>query len=207
MLTTRPVDPPDRRVYLLADHLDAILALGEDLKKLQYICAARGALSPASDKSLTLNRFVQNARALEIAMMGRIKLAREHACQLAGRSDDFAILAQLFASGTTVVIDAIDEICDSEMHAFKDGFDPLVFLRKRGLIDEDAGCLSVVEDIVIEDAFLVAERIELGPLLDLASKFLGVLDEQFDLFPEIPPAPRPRPARPSIRDACRAAAL
>jgi len=174
--------PEDRRVYLLADHLDAVLASGEDLKSLCHERANVFTRRHCSTRSLSLEAFVARARKLEFAAMGHIKLARYYAGALSRRDDRLSGLARLFASGTSVVVDAINDICDSERHAFRDGFDPLVYLRGRGLICEEAGCLRFVDRISIDDRFLLAERIELGPLLDLCSQFLELLDKYFDLF-------------------------
>ena len=187
----------DRRIYLLADHLDAVLAAGEDLCRLRFSHMAPAKSRPSSGSKptnsatgLSLNHFVQQARCLEINAMGRIKQAREHAQHLsrvlAVHDHRFAPLAGLFVAGTAVVVDAIDDVCDSERHAFADGFDPLVFLRVRGLISEDEGCLNIVESLQINDEFLLAGQIELGALLDMCSQFLDVLTEHFELFPEIP---------------------
>jgi hypothetical protein len=186
MLSKSQAGAIDRRVYLLADHLDAILAAGEDLKQLSLDYAACRAPDSRANGALTLNTFVQRARVLEIAAMGRIKLARENASALARSQDQFALLARLFAAGTAVVVDAIDDVCDAEAHAFRDGFDPLAYMRARGLIGPDTGCLSVVEQVAIDDTFLLAGRIELGVLLDMCAQFLDTLDQQFDLFPELP---------------------
>ncbi len=179
----------DGRVYLLADHLDAILAAGEDLGKLKV---SRHLASDHATHETTnsINAFVARARELEIAAMGRIKQARDHTAalsrELTRQDHRFAILSNLFTAATAVVIEAIDSECNSDQHAFEHGFDPLVYLRKRGLIGSEVGCLAVVEAIEIDEKFLIAGQIELGPLLDMCARFLDVLDDHFDLFPEVP---------------------
>ena len=40
-------------------------------------------------------------------------------------------------------------------------------------------------DLTIDDSFLVAKRIALGPLLDMTAAFLDALDSQYELFVEV----------------------
>jgi len=189
--------PEDRRIYLLADHLDAVLAAGEDLKCL-YHDRFETALFEKRSQSLGLEAFVAKARKVEFAAMGRIKLASAYAESVAQRDDRIAILARLFVAGTRIVIDSIDDLCDSERHAFCNGFDPFVYLRGRGLIAEDCSCLNIIERIEIDDSFLLAERIELGALLDMCSRFLDLLDKHFDLFQDAPLTDHPALPAPHL---------
>ena len=178
------VNSLDRRVYLLADHLDAILAAGEDLKRLSIGVGQHHETIDPDPQSI--NKFASDAKTLEFAAIARIMQAREQASALARRDDRFALLANLFVGGTAIVIDAISHLVDRDARAFADGDDPLEYLRTRGLISPDCGCLSIVETISIDEAFLLGGRIPLGALLDMSAQFLDALEEHFALFPEIP---------------------
>ncbi|MEO1607757.1 MAG: hypothetical protein AAFR90_00155 [Pseudomonadota bacterium] len=208
MLTNTSRIPEDRRVYLLADHLDAILATGEDLKCL-FHDRARASFATSDSDSLNLESFVAKARRLEFAVMGRIKLANIQAEEIGRRDGRIGALARLFASATSVVVDAIDDVCDSEHHAFLNGFDPLVYLRGRGLIAKEAGCLKVAEQIAVNDGFLIAERIELGVLMDMCAEFLNFMDRHFDLFnAAVPPtALLPAPHLPCANSSAAVSAV
>jgi hypothetical protein len=60
------------------------------------------------------------------------------------------------------------------------------------LIAPDAADVRIAADLTIDDNFLVAKRIALGPLLDMASAFLDALDSQYELFVETDPERTPR---------------
>ncbi len=187
-------------VYLLADHLDMLLAAGEDLQKLEFRNLTHD--SHAEENSCSLQQFVRRTRELESAAIGRLMCARSQASQLEDEDDRFALLARLFQSGTAHVSDVLEKFRNPETTAFDFGDDPIGYLKSRGLLDEDAGCLSIVEQLSIGEDFLVGGHIELGALLDLSAQFLDSLDSQFELFPEVPPAPEIEPdaasARPSF---------
>ena len=178
------VNLSDRSVYLLADHLDAILAAGEDLKRLSIGVGRHGETADPDPQSI--NQFASEAKMLEFAAIARIMQAREQAAALARRDNRFAVLAQLFVGGTAIVIDAISHLADRDARAFMDGHDPLEYLRTRGLLSPDCGCLSIVETISVDEAFLLGGQIPLGVLLDMSAQFLDALEEHFALFPEIP---------------------
>ncbi len=170
-------------VQLLADHLDRILAAGEDLKKLTLETARPSVTETARRHSV--RSFVCEAKELEFALAASVMRAREHAKNLARVDIRFAMLATLFIAGTTSVVDAVAELADHDVEAFDNGYDPLEFLRNRDLIQPGTGCLSVISTINIDDSFLLAGEIELGALLDLCAQFLDSLCEQFSLFPQL----------------------
>jgi len=163
-----------------------VLASGEDLKCLSYNRAHAPSRWQTAASFPDIEAFVARARKFEFAAMGHVKLARNYAQAISLSDNRIAGLTRLFAAGTAAVVDAIDEICDSEGQAFRHGFDPLVYLRGRCLIHKSAGSLRSAQRIVIDDRFLLAERIELGALLDLCAQFLDLLDQYFDLFQNAP---------------------
>ena len=170
-------------VYMLADHLDAALAAGEDLM-------ARGgdwrALTetPAdpSDFILRQRAVAEEVRSFELMVVARILKARTHASSLAECDDRFRVIAKLFVSGTAILLDAVEESGDARATDFDTADDIVAYVRSRGLIAPDAPAIRVAADLTIDDNFLVAKRIALGPLLDMAAAFLDALDVQYELF-------------------------
>jgi hypothetical protein len=178
-------------VYMLADHLDAALAAGEDL-------VARGQDWRALVESQTANpgdeaefassqrKITEDVRSFELMLIARTLKAREHARSLAAIDMRFAAVANLFASGTAILLDAVEECGDARQIDFDSGDDVVSYIRSRGLIAPDASNVLYPVQLVIDDAFLVAKRLALGPLLDMAAAFLDALDTQYDLFVEEP---------------------
>ncbi|SFV33352.1 hypothetical protein [Hyphomicrobium facile] len=170
-------------VYMLADHLDAALAAGEDLM-------ARGgdwrALTetPAdpSDFILRQRAVAEEVRSFELMIVARILKARTHASSLAECDDRFRVIAKLFVSGTAILLDAVEESGDARATDFDTADDIVAYVRSRGLIAPDAPAIRVASDLTIDDNFLIAKRIALGPLLDMAAAFLDALDVQYELF-------------------------
>ena len=170
-------------VYMLADHLDAALAAGEDLM-------ARGgdwrALTetPAdpSDFILRQRAVAEEVRSFELMVVARILKARTHASSLAECDDRFRVIAKLFVSGTAILLDAVEESGDAKATDFDTADDIVAYVRSRGLIAADAPAIRVASDLTIDDNFLIAKRIALGPLLDMAAAFLDALDVQYELF-------------------------
>lgn len=184
-------------VYLLADHLDMLLAAGEDLQKLEF---RNRSAEPGEDPvGCSLQAFVRRVRTLESAAVGRLMCARAQALHLADEDDRFSLLARLFLSGTVHIGDVLQQFENPETAAFDYGDDPIGYLRSRGLVADDTGCLAITERVTVGEDFMMGGHIELGSLMDLCAQFLDTLDAQFGLFPEIPPAselePKPTTGR------------
>lgn len=186
MALSQPSTPPE--VLLLADHLDAVLAAGEDLQKLEVDIAA---VRRSDGIAAPWDRFadlVGQARLYELTIVSRVLQARSRARELAhvlGRKGDiFAGLLELFASGTTVLEDATAELANRSGNDFDGGLDPLAYLRTRNVVPADVGSILGMSKLVIGDSFMVARRIELGPLLDMSAALLDVLDLTYCLFEE-----------------------
>jgi len=180
-------------VYLLADHLDSALAAGEDLiaRGHDWRALAENPGEPAEFVTRQ-RRIAEEVRGLELMLIARILKARTHARSLAEIDDRFRAVGTLFASGTIALLDAVDECGDARGDDFETGDDVLSYIRSRGLIAPDAPDVRIAADLTIDDNFLVAKRIALGPLLDMASAFLDALDSQYELFVETEPERAPR---------------
>lgn len=174
-------------VYMLADHLDGALAAGEDLiargqdwRALAEASAADAAFAVAQRK------LAEQVRALEMMLIARVLKAREHASSLAGIDKRFAAVANLFVSGTVILLDAVEECGDAREDDFETGDAVVAYVRGRGLISPEAANVNTAAQLTIDDNFLVAKRLALGPLMDMSAAFLDALDTQYDLFVEDP---------------------
>lgn len=179
-----PVAPA--HVYLLAEHLDAVLACGEDLKALTI---PWNAANPHDADAVTRERAELRAtlaeiRALELALTARLMRAREHTETLAKSDTNFRIVGQLFLSGTVPFVDAVAELGNQIERRFNVGGDVTAYLRSRGLISAEAAAPLDGTRLSIDDSFRLMHRIELGPLMDLVAMFLDTLETHFDVFPE-----------------------
>jgi hypothetical protein len=174
-------------IYLLSDHLDAALAVGEDL-------LAEAAALAEPTQHLTLARlarqhrdiadFLRNVRTLELTMTARILQARKRAQDLKRSEHQLRPLIALFVAGTAALNDAAAELGDTTEHDFETGDVASAFLRSRGLIARDAAGLATLGELKVSEDYLVAGRIRLGTLLDLVATFLDSLDLMFDLYAE-----------------------
>lgn len=175
-------------VYMLADHLDAALAAGEDImvRGNQWRELAEHTGEPA-DFAMRQRNIADEIRALELMLVARVLKARTHAVALAEYDDRFRALGRLFASGTAILLEAVEESGDARELDFDTGDEIIAYVRSRGLIAPDAAAIRTASDLTIDDSFLVAARIALGPLLDMAAAFLDALDVQYDLFVEEAP--------------------
>jgi hypothetical protein len=174
-------------IYLLGDHLDAALAMGEDLlaEKLALLGAIQ---SPARGhllrQNLALNEFLARVRCLELAMTARLLEARRRAEELKRREGWLRPLTALLAAGTAPLVDAAAELGDTSTRDFDTGDTASAFLRSRNIIACDAAGFEGLSELAVGEDYLVAGRVRLGSLLDLIAAFLDALDDQFDLYPE-----------------------
>ena len=179
--------PAPASVYLLAEHLDAALAAGEDLMRVQHVPsgAPPRADSEIIDFRVQRREAVEKIRTFELAMLSRLLIGREWAVTVATDDERFQPVARLYVAGTAVLLDAVAECADLSEEDFDTGDDLTAYMRSRGLIAADAAGLSDSAPIAAGDTFLVAKRAPLGVLLDLVASFLDALEAEFDLFPAL----------------------
>lgn len=183
--TTRPSSRlAPASVYLLAEHLDAALAAGEDLTSVLYIWPGKPAREAADVAALRTGRreAIERIRSIELGLIARVLMARELSAGIALEYQQLTPVARLFVSGTAVLVDAVSECADCTEADFDTGDDLTAYVRARGLIGEDAPALADTAPIAANESFLVARRIPLGVLLDLVAAFLDSLESVFDLF-------------------------
>ena len=171
-------------VYLLADHLDAALAAGEDLLKSQLSWNGGDArLADGLNEQRRQERAaLEDTRSLEMVLLARILKSRECAQELAKTDSYFKLVTRLYTSGTEIVAEAASELADETAQAFDAGDGVTGYLRSRGLIDADAAAPLEASSLAITEQYRVAGRMALGPLLDLVAMFLDTLETHYDLY-------------------------
>jgi hypothetical protein len=178
---------PERHpsIYLLGDHLDAALAMGEDLLT-ERVALAEASRQPNMARVLRQSReiadFLSTVRTLEFAMTARLLEARKRAEELRRTDVSLKPLITLFVVGTTELVAAAAELGDTTARDFGTGDVALAFLRERRLVAADAAGLERLTQLAVTEDYLVAGRIRLGNLLDLVATFLDKLDLLFDLY-------------------------
>ena len=187
MTTEAPTTPAC--VYLLADHLDATLAAGEDLIKagLDWHQEQEDAQTTSTPDPMRQRKALEELRTLELLIIARVLQARDRANEVAEHSPMFRTMARLFVSGTTNLRDIIKSCGDSSVADFETGDGITSYLRTRGLMRQDAASIEEDSNAVssaeaLETNFLVAARLPLHILLDNVATFLDALDIQFELY-------------------------
>jgi hypothetical protein len=172
-------------IYLLGDHLDAALAMGEDLLTEKVALDAPAGKSPLRDwirQNRNLGDFLTTVRTLEYAMTARLLQARKRAEELKRSESRLRPLIALFVAGTAPLADAAADLGDTDARDFQSADAALTFLRGRGLLAADAAGLEGLPRLAVSEDYLIAGRIRLGTLLDLVATFLDTLDLMFELY-------------------------
>jgi hypothetical protein len=184
---TASATPKHPSIYLLSDHLDAALAMGEDLltEKVALADAAQNlTMARLVRQNRELAEFLTTVRTLELSLTARLLQARKRAEEMRRHESRLKPLIALFVGGTAPLVDAAMELGDATMHDFDTGDTAFAFLRSRGLIARDAAGLERLSELRVNEDYLVAGRIRLGTLLDLIATFLDSLDLLYDLYGE-----------------------
>jgi len=188
MPTARPLPAA---IYLLADHLDAMLAAGEDLMGVMHAPPAAAATADRDDAliaCLARRATVERIRTLELAVVARTLKAREHCAQLLKFDATFKPVASLFIGGTALLVDAVADCADATQADFDHGDGLLAYLRSRQLVAGDATCFADDEKMSVCGQMLLMRRVPLAGLLDVVAAFLDALDARFDLYRQDEPA-------------------
>jgi hypothetical protein len=191
-------------IYLLSDHLDAALAMGEDLltEKVALADAAEQlVMARLVRQNRELAEFLATVRKLELSLTARLLQARRRAEELRRKEIRLKPLIALFVAGTGPLVDAAMELGDTTVHDFETGDTAFSFLRSRGVIARDAAGLEGLAQLAVSEDYLVAGRIRLGTLMDLVATFLDTLDLLYDVYGE--PA-QPGQTSTDTRDAASA---
>ncbi|MEL6375302.1 MAG: hypothetical protein AAFR04_15200, partial [Pseudomonadota bacterium] len=124
--------------YTLADHLDAILAEGEDLFALTHALhrpvGAEAATEAVGERLSALRDFASRLQVAELSITVHLMQARVRAGELVREDRSFAPMASLFINGTATIADVLRDLADRDQHSFARGDELVGFLRKRGFI-------------------------------------------------------------------------
>jgi hypothetical protein len=176
-------------IYLLSDHLDAALAMGEDLLTERVVLAEAEQklnMSRLLRQSAELADFLDSVRTLELSLIARLLQARRRAEEIKRSETRLKPLISLFVGGTAALVDAAEELGDTTNQAFATGDAAQAFMRSRGILARDAAGLEQMALLGVNEEFLVAGRIRLGTLMDLVATFLDTLDVMFELYQDEP---------------------
>ena len=183
-MSARKIQSPPS-LYLLSDHLDAALAMGEDLLDCKVELAHGPIASRDMDRVVQQNEdlaaFLSRVRVLELTLLGRLLQARKWAEEMRRQELRLKPITQLFSAGTASLLDAAAALGDTTNRSFETGDTTLAFLRTRGIIAQDDAGLERRAQIAVTEEFLVAGHARLGTLLDLVATFLDTLDLLADL--------------------------
>ena len=171
-------------VYLLADHLDGVLAAGEDLLGAHFDLERHRDAGGAGPAETSLPAYVSHLQTFERTAVMHALQARQRVREVRNLDPRFGPLAGLFLAGTTSLADASAELGDTTDCDFRTGNDVVSFLRSRAIIASDVGSLDALPALAVTEGFRIAGCIELGPLLDLVSTFASVLDQHYELYSE-----------------------
>ncbi|MEM1306904.1 MAG: hypothetical protein AAGG99_05210 [Pseudomonadota bacterium] len=195
--TDKPLPPT---ILLLTEHLDMILAAGEDLTALSHDPAHNAATGLHSEASRaqgddavdadthvsSLDGLALQARRYEQTTALRIMSARDRAELLAEEDTRFAAIVALFVSGTHAVADAIerDETHLTAVDAGALGC-PVAYLRTRGVVAEDCAGPDPFRVLKIDETFLIGGVAPIGVVMDLAAGFLDQIEVHHEIFPTV----------------------
>jgi len=184
MIGIHPDCPPS--VALLADHLDAALAAGEDL--LMASLPPRADLDEIDSESApeALDAFVRRLLQLEASLLLRVLQARRLAVEI-GRADPALKAAgALFRAQTDTLHELILRAGRTPEGALVRAGDSHAYLRSRGMIAPEAAAPSPFESLSVGEGFRVGGIVVLSQILDLVSSVLDLLDARFGLYgPEV----------------------
>lgn len=180
----RPTPNVDPSVYFIADHLDAVLAAGEDVCRL--VLPPHGG-APTTDARTVMERV----RAFEMTIVVRALQARLRCIELRRADPRFQPMVDLFIGGTARLLDVIEEYGDASAIDFATGDDIVAYLRERAVLAPDAAAPQQYAALRIGPGLRIAGQIELGPLMDMCASFLDSLEFHYRLYAEAPAAMAP----------------
>lgn len=176
--------PVDQGIYLLADHLDAALAAGEDLLASELAAPAGFGRSLYGEETNAVATFVNNLKRLEAALAARILQARRCATELPRQEPLVRGVINLFLASTASALALVEHFARLHEGATFDPsyLTPHAVLRSRGLLAPDAAELPPFERVVVTENYLIGGVLRLGEILNVVATTLDTLDNHFDLY-------------------------
>lgn len=176
-----PVDPG---IYLLADHLDAALAAGEDLLAAELAAPADIDRETPGSSSAAIAAFANDLKRLEASIAARVLQARRRAAELPRLDPVVRGILNLFMTSTESALDLVDHFANLREGGSFDpsNLTPYAVLRSRGLLAPDAAELPRYQTVVVSESYQIGGLLPLGSLLNVVSTTLDALDLHFDLY-------------------------
>ena len=135
-----------------------------------------------NDRVQSVTGFASELRVLETALAARCLQARARAHDLRMVDHRYKALIDLFIAGTRALVDAIADLGDSTASDFHSGFCAVTYLRSRHVIGGDVASIPTEGELRVSETFLLAERVQLGSLLDLCATFLDRLEDHYEIY-------------------------
>ncbi len=193
-------------VVLLAEHLDRVLAAGEDLIGLTFDARAGCATGVSETQTFPkLSEFVADLELRELTVAMRVTTARERAKELAAEDNRFETIVRLFVSATHPMFDAHSRLTAPRGDMTRRVACATTYLAERAVLRPGESGPCGYSALEIGEGFRIAGEVELGPLLDLVSAFLDAIEIHYEVFPEtggVPLLPGP-PSLAAASDALR----
>lgn len=187
---------------LLAEHLDAALAAGEDL--LASSLPARADLDEADPQSApdALDGFVRKLLQLEGSLVLRLLQARRLASEIGRADSSLKSVAALFRAQTDLLHEMIAGAGRSAEGALVRAGDSHAYIRSRGLIAPEAAAPSPYESLSVDESFRVGGVVQLSEVMNLVAAVLDLIDARFGLYtPDFPEEDHGASARHDATDA------
>ncbi|MEZ5816220.1 MAG: hypothetical protein R3D44_03980 [Hyphomicrobiaceae bacterium] len=180
MIGINPDCPPG--VALLADHLDSVLAVGEDL--LGSSLPARADLDEADADAApeALDAFVRRLLQLEASLVLRLLQARRLASEIGRADTTLKAAGALLRAQTDTLHDLIAGAGRTPDGMLVRAGDSHAYIRSRGLIAPEAAAPSPFESLSIGEDFRIGGVVQLGQILDMVSTMLDLIDARFGLY-------------------------
>ncbi len=153
MIGIHPDCPPS--VALLADHLDAALAAGEDLMAASL--PARADLDEIDCEAApeALDAFVRRLQQLESSLLLRVLHARRLAVEIGRADTSLKAIGALFRAQTEALHELILRAGRTPEGGLVRAGDSHAYLRSRGLIAPEAAAPSPFESLAVSEGFRV----------------------------------------------------
>ena len=169
-------------IALVADHLDAVLAIGEDLLGERLPPRADLDEVDADGAPFALDQFVRQLRQREAALLLRLLQCRRLLVDGGAGGRTLKSAATLFRAQTDALSELIAKATREEARAIPAPVDSLSYLRSRSVIAPEAAQLSPFEAAGATEAFRVGGVAPLGAIMDMVAALLDLLDSHFDLY-------------------------
>ena len=169
-------------VHILVEHLDAALDVADALMSLSYEPRELSDLAATQEileRNSGIRGFVEQARALELALLTKLHQARQWSDRLIKLDKGCRPAAKLFKAGTQALQDAILQTADRSMQAFDDGDQVLCYLKDRALVPVSAISLDGIAQIGIDENMLLCGWGPLGAVLDVFESYITALEVEF----------------------------